>query len=385
MKRFALLGLALVVAGAVIYGYVRLSGPEQARAARSLDSSAPVTIAVAQSADVPIMRRAIGFAEPVATVGVKARMDGVIATQKVQEGQEVKEGDLLFTLDDRELKAQIARDEAAVQRDQAALAQKRADLARQQSLVQKGAGTQQALDLAVADEATAAATVQSDQATLSLDRVRLSYAVISAPIAGRLGAITATPGNAVRANDATASLVTITQLSPIRVSFTMPERELGLLRDATKDGAKPEVRVFSAATKEKVGTGALDFIDSSVNKASGTVDAKALFPNDDRKLWPGEYVDVQIVLGDVKNAVTTPAVAVQEGQNGQFVYVLKSDNTVEARPVTVVSNENGVAAMSKGLAAGEKIVTEGQSRLSPGARARPTQAGAPAGANKAQG
>lgn len=373
MRRYAVIAAIAVVAAGSAWFVARPSGgPEPAHAARSAQQAAPVSIVAATLADTPIIRRAIGFAEPIAIVALKSRIDGVIATQNVREGQEVKEGDILFTLDDRELKAQIARDQAAIERDKATVAQKRADLARQQNLVAKGAGTQQALDQAVADEATAAATVKSDEAALVLDQTRLTYATITAPIAGRLGAINATPGNAVRANDASSSLVTITEMAPIRVSFTMPERELGQLQEAFSKPEKPVVRAFSATTKEQLGEGRLVFIDSAVDIPSGTVNAKALFPNEQRKLWPGQYVDVDITLAVTKDSVHVPAVAVQQGQQGPFVYVLKPDSTVEARNVKVVANENGIAALSMGVSANDQVVTEGQSRLAPGVKVRAT-------------
>ncbi|WP_186417112.1 efflux RND transporter periplasmic adaptor subunit [Bosea sp. CS1GBMeth4] len=273
-------------------------------------------------------------------------------------------------LDDRELRAQVARDEANVERDKATLAQKRADLARQKSLVDKGAGTQQAFDQATADEAVAAAAIKADEATLALDRVRLGYTRITAPISGRLGAITATPGNAVRANDASANLVTVTELAPIRVAFTLPERDLALLRTAAAAQNPARVTAFASGTHEELGTGDLSFIDSAVDIPSGTVGVKALFTNEPHRLWPGEYVDVVVALGTLPAALTIPSVALQEGQKGPFVYVVAPDGTVEARPVKVASNENGVAALASGLSQDEKVVTEGQSRLAPGARVR---------------
>jgi multidrug efflux system membrane fusion protein len=250
------------------------------------------------------------------------------------------------------------------------VAQKRADLARQKSLVDKGAGTQQALDQATADEAVATATVKADEATLALDRVRLGYTTITAPISGRLGAITATPGNAVRANDASNNLVTVTELAPIRVTFTLPERDLTLLQEAAKAQTPAKVTAFASGTREELATGDLSFIDSAVDIPSGTVSVKALFANEPHRLWPGQYVDVVIQLGMMPSSVTVPSVALQEGQKGPFVYVAKADDTVEARPVKVASNENGVVAIASGLAQDERVVTEGQSRLSPGAKIR---------------
>lgn len=372
MKRYAIIALATAAAAFAAYRVIRpQDGPQPARAERRVEAPAtPVTTIIAARAEVPVTRRSIGFAEPAAIVAVKSRLDGVIADQHVKEGQEVRQGDLLFTLDDRELTAQVARDEANVERDKATLAQKRADLARQKSLVDKGAGTQQAFDQATADEAVAAAAIKADEATLALDRVRLGYARITAPISGRLGAIAATPGNAVRANDASANLVTVTELAPIRVTFTLPERDLALLRTAATAQNPARVTAFASGTHEELGTGDLSFIDSAVDIPSGTVSVKALFANEPHRLWPGQYVDVVVALGTLPAALTVPSVALQEGQKGSFVYVVAPDGTVEARPVKVASNENGVAALASGLSQDEKVVTEGQSRLAPGARVR---------------
>ncbi|HEV2513552.1 efflux RND transporter periplasmic adaptor subunit [Bosea sp. (in: a-proteobacteria)] len=373
MKRYAIIILLVAIAAFAAWRVIRPQDGPQAHAERRAGPLAsPVTTVLAGRADIPVTRRSIGFAEPVAIVAVKSRLDGVIADMHVKEGQEVRQGDLLFTLDDRELKAQVARDEANVERDKATVAQKRADLARQKSLVDKGAGTQQALDQATADEAVANAAVKADEATLALDRVRLGYTTITAPISGRLGAITATPGNAVRANDASSNLVTVTELAPIRVTFTLPERDLTLLQAAAKASTPAKVTAYASGTREELATGDLSFIDSAVDIPSGTVSVKALFANDPHRLWPGQYVDVVVQLGMLSGSVTVPSVALQEGQKGPFVYVTKSDDTVEARPVKVASNENGVAALASGLSQDEKVVTEGQSRLSPGARIRLT-------------
>lgn len=373
MKRYAIIALLLAVAAFAAWRVMRPQDGPQAHAERRAGPiSTPVTTVLAGRADIPVTRRSIGFAEPVAIVAVKSRLDGVIADQHVKEGQEVKQGDLLFTLDDRELKAQVARDEANVERDNATVAQKRADLARQKSLVDKGAGTQQALDQATADEAVATAVVKADEATLALDRVRLGYTTITAPISGRLGAITATPGNAVRANDASSNLLTVTELAPIRVTFTLPERDLTLLQAAAKAQTPAKVTAFASGTREELATGDLSFIDSAVDIPSGTVSVKALFSNEPHRLWPGQYVDVVIRLGIMPGSVTVPSVALQEGQKGPFVYVAKADDTVEARTVKVASNENGVVAIASGLAQDEKVVTEGQSRLAPGAKVRLT-------------
>jgi multidrug efflux system membrane fusion protein len=326
-----------------------------------------VTTAVAKAGAMPITETAIGWIEPVATVSVKPRIDGELATQHVTNGQFVKKGDLLFTLDDQPIRATIAKDEAAITKDQAVAVNAEADLKRAQALAATNAGTRQALDQAVANAKAAQATIAADQAALRADQLTLSYTRITAPVSGRLGAVQITPGNLVKGNDANTVLVTITQVQPIRVRFALPDREVDALRAALD--AKPPTKVAVSergASKPIRESGTLDFVDSTVDTASGTIQAKATLPNADLVLWPGEYVDVSLPLGIIKDATLVPAVAIQPGQNGSFVYVVKPDKTVDVRTVTVARTQDGVAAVTAGLKPGEHVVIEGQLHLAQG-------------------
>lgn len=335
-----------------------------------------VITAPVQEVDFPIRRRAIGNIEAMATVVVRSRVDSQLVEQHVQDGQFVKKGDLLFTLDDKELRAAVARDEANLARDQAALARTQADLQRKKELLSSGSGAQQQVDQAVADAKAAEAMVAADQATLDTDRLRLSYTRITAPIDGRLGTVQVTPGNIVRAADAVGSggggggLVTITQVKPVRVSFTLPERELAGLRKAANAATPPSVRVYASGSRTPLATGPLTFIDSAVDVASGTITARATFANDDLALWPGQYVDVEVDLGSRPDTVVLPTVAVQQGQAGPYVFVARPGGTVELRNVTIIATEGDRSAVDGGLAAGERVVVDGQLRLANGARVR---------------
>src|SRR4051794_10827422 len=326
----------------------------------------PALTALAQSANLPITRASVGWVEPIATVTIRARIEGEMVERRVQDGQIVKEGDVLFRLDDREIQAQIARDEATLVKDQATATKTQNDIRRIGELLGKGAASQQQFDVVTADSKVAAANVAADQASLQADRIKLGYTVIRAPISGRVGVVRVTEGNLVRANDSGDGLVTITQMQPLRVSFTLPERNLDLLRAALARKEPTSVRAYAGNDTEPLATGRLNFVDSAVDTLSGTVTAKALFDNKDGRLWPGQYVRVEVDLGLRSNVTTAPLVAVQPSQDGPFVFVVKPDMTVERRPVEVAEARGTVAAIASGLKPGEKVVVEGQQRLKNG-------------------
>jgi len=376
MKPTSFLTLAVVVA-AIGGGYWFMAphsaGPasDTARAGRNGDG-APVAVvtAAAQKADMPVRKRAIGFVETPASVVVKSRIDSQILEQHVTDGQFVKAGDLLFALDDRDIKAQIAKDEAAIARDEATHKRTLADLARYEQLLTRNAGTQQSVDQATADERSAAATILSDKATLEADKLKLGYTRILAPIDGRVGAVQVTPGNLVSANSTGTGLVTITQMKPLRVSFTLPERELPVLQAALTAGGGVPVTASVPDSGKPPTEGKLNFVDSSVDMTSGTITAKAAFGNEDLALWPGQYVDVEIAADTLKNVTVVPTVAVQTGQKGPYVYIAKADQTVELRPVKVALSDGDRTALSEGVAPGERVVIDGQMRLKTGSRIR---------------
>lgn len=375
--RFSVLAvLALAVAGAAFW-FLSDHGkmaPETARNGRGGDGG-PVAVvtAVAQQADMPVRKRTIGFVETPATVVVKSRIDSQIVEQHVSDGQFVKAGDLLFSLDGRDIKAQIAKDEAAIARDEATHKRTQADLARYEQLLAKNAGTQQALDQATADERSAAATILADKATLDADRLKLGYTRILAPIDGRIGAVQVTPGNLVSANATGNGLVTITQMKPLRVSFTLPEGELAGLQQALASSAAVPVTARAPDGRRAPVQGTLNFVDSSVDVTSGTITAKAAFANDDLALWPGQYVDVEISMETLTNTTIVPTVAVQTGQKGPYVYVAKADHTVELRQVKLALSDGAQTALSAGVTPGERVVIDGQMRLKSGSRIRERQ------------
>lgn len=367
--------IGLLIAGAVAYRSYGppTSGSDEVAADRGgkrkggSRQPVPVITVEATAEDFKIRRRTIGVMESPAIVVVRSRIDSQVLTQHIVDGQLVRKGDMLFTLDEREIQALIARDDAQLAKDKAALAQAEADLARKQDLIDKQVAPQQQLDQATAAFKAAQQTVEADEAVLQADRLKLGYAKLTAPITGRVGAIRVTPGNLVGVND-TAGLVTITQIKPIRAGFTLAERDLAALRKAFARQPPAEVRVYAPGEDRLMGTGALDFVDSSVDFSSGTIAAKAKFANDKLELWPGSYVDIEVDLDVRPNTVMIPAVAVQSGQKGPFVFVTKNGQTVEMRNVELAGTDGSRLALAKGVEAGERVIVEGQMRLTNGAR-----------------
>ncbi len=341
-------------------------------AARAGGPTAVLT-AVAKRQDVPITESAVGWVEPIASVAVRPRIDGVIVAQTVHEGQTVKAGDLLFQLDDKALQAMLAKDRAALAKDQANSEQLRADLARLKTLNTHNDATAQQVEQQQAAVNQGAASIAGDQAQIEADQVQIGYTKITAPIDGRVGAIDQDVGTLVRAADQT-TLLTVTQMAPVRVSFSVPERDLAALRQALGGATPAAARVFDPESSKVLSTGALTFVDSSVDTASGTVTAKADFDNGDGALWPGQYVRVEADLGVRRGVTVVPLAALQVNEKGSYVFVAKPDGTATTKPVTVVDETGDTAIVSSGLDPDEHVVVEGQLRLRDGARIKETLA-----------
>lgn len=384
MRTRALIFICTVLAllgGLVAWGKLRHSDPVSAEAAmqpsakvqdpaqEKVDGKPAVAVKVAEvtQGSMPIRRRTIGWVEPIATVAIKSRINSVIMEQRATDGDFVKQGDVLFVLDDRDAKAAIARDEATMAQHQAEVDRAHSDLARTKTLVAKQTASKQTLDQALADAQAAEAAVAADRAILQADKLMLSYTTILAPISGRLGAVAVTPGNLVAENGDVA-LVTITQMQPIRVSFTLPDRDIDALRTALAQYPPAPVRVFTKGDTIPRAKGTLSFIDSSVDAASGTIMAKAEFSNENLALWPGQYFDIEVELGLQAQTSIIPSVALQVGQNGLFVFVVTPENKAEMRTVTVTGSDGDKSAVATGLDPGERVVIDGQHQLSPGAR-----------------
>ena len=367
MKRvtIAVAFLAVLVAGGVAYQTFVLRAAEPPRAAAA-PPAVPVLIASATRKPMPVRLDAIGTVQPIATVAVKSRVDGQIAEVKISDGQAVKTGDVLFILDTRAAEAQLKQAEAALAKDKAQLENARRDVARFKPLTEKEFVSHQQFDTAQANVASLEATVLGDQATVDNFRVQLTYYTIRSPMDGRVGTIALKTGNAVKAQD-TISLVTINQIKPIYASYAVPQRELPGIRAAVGSGTVPVQASVPGDPGQPI-TGKIFFFDNQIDPTTGTISLKAIFDNADERLWPGEFVNVSTTLRTDPDAIVVPASAVQVGQTGSFVYVVKADNTAEFRAVTVGRTINNETVIAKGLNGDERVVTDGQLRLTNGTR-----------------
>ena len=326
----------------------------------------PVTAGTAEARDMPVLVRGIGAVQAFNTVTVKTRVDGQIVKLDFTEGQDVKAGDLLFEIDPRPFRAALEQATAAKQRDEAQLVSANADLNRTTQLLGNGFQTRQTFDQQKAAVGQLQASIKADQAQIDAAQLNLDYAMIRSPIDGRTGARLVDVGNIVHATD-NAGLVTITQLRPIFVSFTVPQQQIDAVRQSQAESAL-EVRALTQDDQKQLAVGKLTLIDNQVDQATGTLHMKAQFDNADAALWPGEFVNARLVVSTEKNAVTVPTRALQQGPNGRYLFAIKPDNTVEMRTVDVSQTDQDVAVIKKGLSAGERIVVDGQFRLEQGTK-----------------
>jgi multidrug efflux system membrane fusion protein len=372
MRRIVSLAAAALAAAAIIL-IPRIGGEPLVLAAAEAPTpppapppGVPITAGTVTVADVPIFVNAIGSVQAYNMVTIKSRVDGQIVELAFTEGQEVPAGTPLLKIDPRPYQAALEQAMAAKEKDEATVVSAKADLERSAALIAPGYRAVQTYDQQKATVAQLQAAIKGDEALINTARLNLSFTDIRAPIEGRLGARLVDVGNMVRATDA-AGLVTITQVRPIFVTFTVPQDNLERIREEQAKG-QLVVRAFGGDNKRQLADGKLTLIDNTIDQATGTIRLKATFANTDERLWPGAFVNVRVILSTRQGVPTVPAQTVQDGPAGQYAYVIKADNTVERRPVEVASVQDGVAAVTKGLAPGEKVVVEGQYRLTQGAR-----------------
>ena len=368
--------LALVAAAALWRLNMEAGVPRAA--AQTPGQAIPVTAGTVAVEDVPVFLHGIGTVQAYNTVAIKSRVDGQIVKINFKEGEEVKVGDPLFQIDPRPYQAALETAQAAKEKDEAQLAGAQLDLDRYQKLLGPGWQTKQSYDQQKATVEQFQAAIKGDAAQIANAKLNLGYADIRSPIDGRLGAKLVDVGNLVHANDNTP-LVMIAELKPIFVSFTLPQETLDDIQENHKKAALV-VRASSGDGKKELAQGKLTLIDNMIDQATGTIHLKARFDNDDERLWPGEFVNLRLILSTRKGVATVPQQTVQVGPNGYYAYVIKPDNTVERRAVEVASMQDGLAVISKGLTPGEKVVVDGQYRLTEGARVNPTTAGPPGAA-----
>ena len=359
-KRWTLRGVAALALGATLL--LAGCGQKQAPAVRE---AIPVMATTVAQKDVPLQVKAIGTVEAYSTVAVRSNVTGEITDVHFTEGQDVKKGQLIFTIDRRPFEAALNQAEANLARDTAQAQNAQTQSERYTHLVQQGVVSRDQADTYRTAAETAKAVVEADKAAVEKAKVDLSYCSIFSPIGGRTGNLMIHQGNLVKAND-TPIMVNINQVTPIYVTFAIPEQNLS------------EVKKYMASGKLKVAAvipndpqppeGVLTFVDNMVDTATGTIKLKGTFANEDRRLWPGQFVDTVLTLTTQPNAIVVPTQAVQNGQQGQFVFVVKPDLTVESRPVTVSRAVDNQSIIQAGLQAGERVVTDGQLRLVPGAK-----------------
>ena len=367
---------ALVAIGVILW--LRVEEPVPQAAAQTASPAIPVTAGTVKVEDVPVFLNGIGTVQAYNSVAIKSRVDGQIVRVDFKEGQDVKEGDPLFQIDPRSYQAAVDQAQAAKQKDEANLVGAQADLERYEKLLTPGWQTRQSYDQQKAQVAQLQAAIKGDEAQINTAKINLGYTDVHSPIDGRLGARLVDKGNIVHANDNTP-LVMITELKPIFVSFTLPQESLDDVHENNKQ-APLVVRAYSGDGKKELAEGKLTLIDNMIDQATGTIHLKARFDNDDERLWPGEFVSLRLVLTTRRGVATVPQQTVQQGPNGHYAYVIKPDNTVERRAVEVASIQDGIAVVTKGLAANERVVVDGQFRLTEGARVNPTVVAPPGAA-----
>ena len=376
-KRYAIFaGLAVVLATGALVAYFSADSRAREKPAAKGPGASPVAVVAALQQNVPVRLQAIGNVEPYTSVAVKARIDGQIMEVQFREGQEVKKGEVLFRIDPRPFEAAFRQSEAQALRDVASRDQAASQERRYQELLDKNFVSKDAFAQYRTNAQTADATSRASQAALENAKLNLEYTIIRSPIDGYVGRALLQAGNMVKAND-TISLVVINQVKPVYVSFAIPEQQLSVVRGLLRK-APLTVDVTIPGGDKPVAEGRIAFLDNAVDQTTGTIKVRAVFDNADAALWPGQFYTVRVNLYDQQNAILVPSRALQTGPNGQFVYVVKEDMTVELRKVVALRSEGDITVLADGgVVKGEKVVVRGALRLAPGAKVIITD-GAPA-------
>jgi multidrug efflux system membrane fusion protein len=323
----------------------------------------PVTVAKAEQKTVPINLTAIGTAEAFSTVSIKSQVNAILEQVHFKQGDFVKKGDLLFTLDARPFQSSLAQAQANLARDKAQEELNQVQATRYEKLFAAGVAPREQYDQMRANADAQQALVHADEAAVESAKLQLQYCTIYSPVDGRTGALQVYPGNLVKENDVPV-LVVINEISPIFVDFAVPEQYLGVVKKYMTGG---RLQIQSTPYGDTVAeTGYLTFVDNNVDNTTGTIKLKGTFPNGDHRLWPGQFSTVSLRLAEEEKATVVPSQAVQTGASGDFIFVVKSDSTAESRPVKVARQMDGETVISSGVAPGDTVVTDGQLRLIPG-------------------
>ena len=342
----------------------------------------PVSVAAVTRKDVPNYLHALGTVQALQTVQLRSQVDGVLLNVPVTEGQDVKKGDVLAVIDPRPYQAALDVAVARKQQDEAMLAAAKADVMRYTTLEARQVASQQQLEVAQAKAGQLAAAIAMDQAQIDSARINLGWCTITAPFDGRVGLRLLDTGNFVRSAEV-AGLLPVAQLRPIAVTFTVPQDNMPAIQRALAAG-KPPVTAFNGHDKTELDQGTLLTVDNTIDPSTGTVKLKAIFPNKDYRLWPGQFVNARLLVGISDGVLTVPSAAVRHGQGDLFVYTVNPNQTVSRKVVEVARDDGTTAVISKGLDDGQTIVTEGQSRLQDGARVTILNGAAKEAANAAR-
>jgi multidrug efflux system membrane fusion protein len=362
VKAILLVGVLSLVGIGIVVHLASGRKPEPVKRAETV----PVTVAQAVTRDVPVAFRAIGWVEPYARVTIKARVSGELKQVHFREGQEVKAGDLLLTIDPRPYEMALQEAEARLARDESLADKAEKDLQRYETLVSGGYISREQYDQARANAQALRATVALDRTQVETARLNLDYCRIHAPISGRMGSLLMDQGSMIKAND-DKGIVDIFQIQPVNVDFSLPEQHLPEVKKSMARGpVKVEATVSGQEGPAEIGE--LVFMDSAVDRQTGTIKLRSMFQNRNRRLWPGQYIKVLMTLRVREGVTTIPSKAIQKGQEGEFVFVVKADFTVEARPVSAGLMVDQEAVIEKGVSPGEQVVTDGQLRLVQGSR-----------------
>jgi len=356
------------IGGALLLGlifYLR-SGKKEA-APNPAGRPVPVAVATARKGDMAVHLTGLGTVTAMNSVTVKSRVDGQLLRVAFTEGQMVRAGDLLAEIDPRPFQVQLMQAEGQFAKDQAATRNAQADLRRLEGLVKQGIISRQQLDTQTSAVAQYEAALKSDQAQVESAKLNLVYSRITAPISGRVGLRLVDAGNMIRATDA-SGLATIAPIQPINVVFAVPADNIQKVLSQTAKGGKLPVEAWDRDLKSRLASGALAAIDNQVDTATGTVRLKALFSNEDKALFPNQFVNAQLLVDTLRGVVVVPTAAVQRSPQGTFVYVVKADSTVELRIIEVQGTDGDDTAVGKGLSGGETVVIDGLEKLRPGSK-----------------
>jgi membrane fusion protein, multidrug efflux system len=364
MRLLTKLALVVIAFSAAVFAVIRLRSGDEPRSAIAPNPPVPVVTALVQQGDEPIVLRGIGTVEALNTASIQSQVTGVLEEVDFVEGQAVKKGDILAKIDPSLYEAALAQAQGQLAKDTALHAQAESDLARYQALGKEDSIAMQQ----VADQkflvAQDAAAMQTDQALIKSDKTQLDFTTLRAPFDGVTGILQTDIGNLIQPTD-TIPIVVLTQMRPIAVVFTLPQADIPAVQTAMARGPV-QATVYDQSGKKELDIGKLLLINNQATTTSGTVQLKAIFPNERRQLWPGTFVNVDLTTSVVPNALTIPINALQQNNNGQFVYVVGADKRVSVQPVQVEQRLHAAALITKGLRPGETVVVQGQYRLTPG-------------------